>query len=92
MLRSLLLMILTYFRIVLVVGIIVCIWSFIFEKRIKKNLAYYNNEDIDIFPDHISLRVYLYLILTALIPIYNLILLWLIPFGILDFEKIGFKK
>ena len=92
MLRNLLLMILTYFRIVLVVGIIVCIWSFIFEKRIKKNLAYYNKEDVDIFPDHISLRVYLYLILTALIPIYNLILLWLIPLGILDFEKIGFKK
>ena len=92
MLRNLLLMILTYFRIVLVVGIIVCIWSFIFEKRIKKNLAYYNKEDVNIFPDHISLRVYLYLILTALIPIYNLILLWLIPLGILDFEKIGFKK
>ena len=92
MLRNLLLMILTYFRIVLVVGIIVCIWSFIFEKRIKKNLAYYNKEDVNIFPDHISLRVYLYLILTALVPIYNLILLCLIPFGILDFEKIGFKK
>ena len=92
MLRNLLLMILMYFRIMLVVGIIVCFWSFIFEKRIKKNLAYYDNGSIDDFPDYISLKVYFYLILTSLIPIFNLILLWLIPLGLLDFEKIRFKK
>lgn len=93
MLRNLLLMILMYFKITLIVGIVACVWSFIFEKRIKKNLAFYDDFSIDEFPNYISFRVYLRLILCALIPIFNLVvLIWLIPLGILNFEKINLKR